>query len=134
MLDLKVTKEPSEIGFYSGLVVRSSPEILFKSKHPLLGLELLSRTMFYYTSMGTNVCLFLSFLLDTDRRICRSDRVGRRPIILSGLVGPGLSIFLFGMSQNLAWALISRSIGEPKSYITTEQRLMRLQLGQPLEM
>ncbi|KIM27572.1 hypothetical protein M408DRAFT_330004, partial [Serendipita vermifera MAFF 305830] len=39
-----------------------------------------------------------------------SDRIGRRPILFVGLTGSIISIFLFGMSQNLAWALSSRSI------------------------
>jgi multidrug resistance protein len=37
-----------------------------------------------------------------------SDRVGRRPILLLGLVGSGLSYMLFGLATNLAWLFASR--------------------------
>ncbi len=37
-----------------------------------------------------------------------SDRVGRRPILLLGLVGSGLSYLLFGLAGNLWWLLASR--------------------------
>ncbi len=37
-----------------------------------------------------------------------SDRVGRRPILLLGLVGSGLSYLLFGLATNLTWLIASR--------------------------
>jgi multidrug resistance protein len=37
-----------------------------------------------------------------------SDRVGRRPILLLGLVGSGLSYLLFGLATSLWWLLASR--------------------------
>jgi MFS family permease len=39
-----------------------------------------------------------------------SDRVGRRPVILQGLVGTITSILLFGLSRSFIWALLSRSL------------------------
>ncbi|CAM0135272.1 unnamed protein product [Umbelopsis sp. WA50703] len=39
-----------------------------------------------------------------------SDRIGRRPVILTGLTGTMISIFLFGLSKSFAWAIISRSL------------------------
>ena len=39
-----------------------------------------------------------------------SDRIGRRPVILMGLVGTLSSIILFGLSKSFAWALLSRSL------------------------
>lgn len=39
-----------------------------------------------------------------------SDRIGRRPVILQGLVGTILSILLFGLSKSFVWALLSRSL------------------------
>ncbi|KAI8393986.1 major facilitator superfamily domain-containing protein [Radiomyces spectabilis] len=39
-----------------------------------------------------------------------SDRIGRRPVILMGLVGTILSILLFGLSKSYVWALLSRSL------------------------
>jgi DHA1 family tetracycline resistance protein-like MFS transporter len=37
-----------------------------------------------------------------------SDRVGRRPILLVGLVGSGISYLIFGFASNLRWLLLSR--------------------------
>lgn len=37
-----------------------------------------------------------------------SDRVGRRPILLLGLVGSGLSYMIFGLATNLTWLFASR--------------------------
>lgn len=39
-----------------------------------------------------------------------SDRIGRRPVILTGLTGTMMSIFLFGLSKSFAWAIISRAL------------------------
>lgn len=39
-----------------------------------------------------------------------SDRIGRRPVILTGLTGTMISIFLFGLSKSFAWAIISRAL------------------------
>ncbi|KAI8143235.1 major facilitator superfamily domain-containing protein [Fennellomyces sp. T-0311] len=39
-----------------------------------------------------------------------SDRIGRRPVILTGMVGTMTSILLLGLSKSFAWALISRSL------------------------
>ncbi|KAG0329499.1 hypothetical protein BG004_002326, partial [Podila humilis] len=38
-----------------------------------------------------------------------SDRFGRRPILLLGLIGSTIASVLFGLSKSLAWAIISRS-------------------------
>jgi MFS family permease len=37
-----------------------------------------------------------------------SDRVGRRPVLLLGLVGSGLSYLIFGLATNLGWLFASR--------------------------
>jgi MFS family permease len=39
-----------------------------------------------------------------------SDRVGRRPVILCGLLGTTVSMLLFGLSQSLALALTMRAM------------------------
>ena len=38
-----------------------------------------------------------------------SDRIGRRPVLLIGLLGTALSTMLFGMSKSLIWAIVCRS-------------------------
>ena len=40
-----------------------------------------------------------------------ADRVGRRPILISGLLGSSVSIIMFGLSPSLPWAIVARSIG-----------------------
>ncbi|KAI9028351.1 major facilitator superfamily domain-containing protein, partial [Phycomyces nitens] len=39
-----------------------------------------------------------------------SDRHGRRPVLLTGLIGNAVSTFAFGLSKNLWWAIGSRAI------------------------
>ncbi|KAI8088832.1 major facilitator superfamily domain-containing protein [Halteromyces radiatus] len=39
-----------------------------------------------------------------------SDKIGRRPVILCGMVGTIVSITLFGLSKSYIWALLSRSV------------------------
>ena len=40
-----------------------------------------------------------------------SDHVGRKPILLTGLAGTGLSMLLFGFAPNLPIALAARALG-----------------------
>ncbi|KAF9391701.1 hypothetical protein CPC16_004053, partial [Podila verticillata] len=39
-----------------------------------------------------------------------SDRYGRRPILLLGLIGSTIASLFFGLSKSLAWAIVSRSM------------------------
>jgi MFS family permease len=40
-----------------------------------------------------------------------SDRVGRKPILITGLTGTGISMLIFGFSNNLAVAMFARAMG-----------------------
>jgi MFS family permease len=40
-----------------------------------------------------------------------SDRIGRKPVLLTGLFGTGLSVLVFGFAPNLTVALIARALG-----------------------
>ena len=40
-----------------------------------------------------------------------SDRVGRTPILLTGLAGTGLSMLIFGFAPSLPIALLARALG-----------------------
>jgi MFS family permease len=40
-----------------------------------------------------------------------SDRVGRKPVLLTGLAGTGLSMVIFGFAPSLPVALLARALG-----------------------
>ncbi|KAK8118854.1 uncharacterized protein PG998_003480 [Apiospora kogelbergensis] len=40
-----------------------------------------------------------------------SDRVGRKPVLLTGLIGTAISVLIFGFAQNLWVALAARAVG-----------------------
>jgi MFS family permease len=40
-----------------------------------------------------------------------SDRVGRKPILLTGRAGTGISMLMFGFAPNLPMALFARALG-----------------------
>lgn len=40
-----------------------------------------------------------------------SDRIGRKPVLLTGLAGTGISMLAFGFAPNLPIALLARSLG-----------------------
>ena len=40
-----------------------------------------------------------------------SDKVGRKPVLLGGLVGTAISMLMFGFATNLPMALIARALG-----------------------
>lgn len=41
-----------------------------------------------------------------------SDRIGRKPVILSGLFGVSSTLVRFGLSRNFYWALLARALSE----------------------
>ena len=61
-----------------------------------------------------------------------SDKVGRRPVLLTGVIAILLTELLFGFSQNFTWAIIARllwgilngNIGVAKTYISEVNHLM----------
>lgn len=40
-----------------------------------------------------------------------SDKIGRKPVLISGLIGTGISVLLFGFAQSLPVALFARALG-----------------------
>ncbi|KAI0079970.1 MFS general substrate transporter [Panus rudis PR-1116 ss-1] len=78
MEHLRVTEDPSKIGFYSGLVESS---------------------------------FAISQLLSIYQWARFSDRVGRRPVVLVGIAGIGISTLLLGFSRSLFGVLVARFLG-----------------------
>ncbi|KAF2138028.1 uncharacterized protein K452DRAFT_277718 [Aplosporella prunicola CBS 121167] len=63
-----------------------------------------------YAGMVTSAFAFAEFMTGVMwGRL--SDRFGRKPILLTGLAGTGLSMLLFGLAPNLPVALLARALG-----------------------
>lgn len=68
------------------------------------------RSIAMYAGMVTSAFAFAEFSCSVAwGRL--SDRVGRKPVLLGGLAGTGLSMLLFGFAPNLTTALIARALG-----------------------
>lgn len=68
------------------------------------------KTIALYAGMVTSAFAFAEFSTSIVWGKL-SDKFGRKPILLSGLAGTGLSMVLFGFAPNLATALIARALG-----------------------
>ncbi|GAP82477.1 putative tetracycline resistance protein TCR1 [Rosellinia necatrix] len=68
------------------------------------------RRISFYAGMVTSAFTFAEF--STGLLWGRlSDRIGRKPVILTGLMGTALSVLVFGFAPNLTVALLARAIG-----------------------
>lgn len=64
----------------------------------------------FYAGLVTSAFTFAEFLTSVFwGRL--SDRIGRKPVLLTGLAGTALSVILFGFAPNLTVALIARALG-----------------------
>lgn len=63
-----------------------------------------------YAGMVTSAFAFAEFLTGIMWGHI-SDRVGRKPILLLGLAGTGLSMLMFGFAKNLPMAMLARALG-----------------------
>ena len=69
-----------------------------------------SRQIAIYVGLVTSAFAFAEF--STSVLWGRlSDRVGRKPILLTGLAGTGLSMLIFGFAPSLPVALLARALG-----------------------
>lgn len=64
----------------------------------------------FYAGMVTSAFTFAEF--STGLLWGRlSDKVGRKPVLLTGLIGTAISVLIFGFAPNLTVALIARAVG-----------------------
>jgi MFS family permease len=64
----------------------------------------------FYAGMVTSAFTFAEF--STSMLWGRlSDKIGRKPVLLMGLGGTGLSVLLFGFAPSLPVALFARALG-----------------------
>ncbi|KAI1491973.1 major facilitator superfamily domain-containing protein [Biscogniauxia mediterranea] len=64
----------------------------------------------FYAGMVTSAFTFAEF--STGLLWGRlSDKIGRKPVLLTGLIGTALSVLIFGFAPNLTVALIARAVG-----------------------
>ncbi|RYP90099.1 hypothetical protein DL770_003791 [Monosporascus sp. CRB-9-2] len=64
----------------------------------------------FYAGMVTSAFTFAEFVTGLFwGRL--SDRIGRKPVLLMGLIGTALSVLIFGFAPNLTVALIARAVG-----------------------
>lgn len=55
-----------------------------------------------------------------------SDRVGRKPVLITGLAGTGLSMMIFGFAPSLPVALLARALGGLLNGFVTSQSGMAI--------
>ena len=64
----------------------------------------------FYAGMVTSAFTFAEF--STGLLWGRlSDKIGRKPVLLTGLAGTGISVLIFGFAPNVGVALIARALG-----------------------
>ncbi|KAI1244423.1 hypothetical protein MGN70_014295 [Eutypa lata] len=64
----------------------------------------------FYAGMVTSAFTFAEFATGLFwGRL--SDRIGRKPVLLMGLIGTALSVLIFGFAPNLTVALVARAVG-----------------------
>ncbi|KJR82236.1 MFS multidrug transporter [Sporothrix schenckii 1099-18] len=64
----------------------------------------------FYAGLVTSAFTFAEFLTGVFwGRL--SDRIGRKPVLMTGLAGTALSVIMFGFAPNLTVALIARALG-----------------------
>ncbi|KAF8590893.1 MFS general substrate transporter [Ramaria rubella] len=93
ILEIGVVTDPKHVGFYSGLI----------------------ESIFSCMSFITSASIFSNCLSSPDVLVMPSsylaDSIGRKPVILGGILGLSLSVAAFGMSKSFFAMVISRCLG-----------------------
>ena len=108
--------DADKIGFCAAMCRICEP-IAFMSIFPYIYYMILSfgitsdeRQIAIYAGMVTSAFAFAEFSTGVVwGRL--SDRVGRKPVLLTGLAGTMLSMLVFGFAKNLPVALLGRALG-----------------------
>lgn len=58
----------------------------------------------------SGICSLFSFGTYETLTTSRPDRIGRKPVLMLGLIGSMLATVMFGISTSFSWALMSRAI------------------------
>jgi MFS family permease len=94
-----ITKgKEDKTGYYAGIIVRSFPLQHFPALPRLTNKSVQESTFFLVETL---------FVLQWGRL---SDRIGRKPVVLIGLLGLSLSMLCFGLSQTFPALVASRSL------------------------
>ena len=94
---LHLTDDPNKIGFYSGLVESSfavSQLCCIYNWARISGKQFIAAT----------VTLVVS-------EVVHPDKIGRRPVVLTGILGIGLSTMILGTAHSLAAIILARCVG-----------------------
>ena len=90
--------EEQYVGFWAGLISNSK---LLQSE---------SSSFALLTAIELASAFFLPQMLTATIWGMLSDRLGRKPVMLIGLLGSAACMFLFGLAKSLAWAVITRGL------------------------
>ena len=66
--------------------------------------------LIYLTNTKSASAFFVAQMFSNPLWSLLSNRIGRKACLIMGLLGTAASMLAFGVSQNLAWAIVSRSI------------------------
>jgi MFS family permease len=107
----------SELANWPTALCRLGEPIAFTSIFPYIYYMILSfnisndeRQVAMYAGMVTSAFAFAEFSAGAFWGSL-SDKVGRKPILLTGLAGTGISMLAFGFSTSLPMAIIARALG-----------------------
>lgn len=110
--DLHVTNDPKQIGFYSGLVVRSISFFVYGVTDSPVGkyIRCISARVYILSVQAFRSAEVPLPTILSSSKIYTLDRIGRRPVILWGNAGVAIATFLFGLSKNLPTMLAFRAM------------------------